>query len=191
MILLLLALSDLKTVGNERSWNNKSLDGGRIVGRLDRALCNAKWLDVLPFSSYEYLPQSSSDHSPLQIHMDMKSTMGLSPFKIFNFWQNSEGFQQVLQEAWSTQVSGSSLLSVGFKVKGFTILSWEMEAGQFDSHGDVVKQSVCSDTNCYDFRGGCPRSTGAAHRIKTTRSTKVTRRKEEEDIPKQESQHKI
>ena len=45
------SFSDLKSVGNQWSWNNKNLDGGRIVGRLDRALCNAKWLDVLPFSS--------------------------------------------------------------------------------------------------------------------------------------------
>ena len=51
-------LSDLRSVGNCLSWNNKSLDGGRITGRLDRTLCNTSWLQTLPMSCYEYLAPS-------------------------------------------------------------------------------------------------------------------------------------
>ena len=69
------------------------LDVGRIVGRLDRALCNAKWLDTFPFSSYEYLPQSSGDHTPILSHMVRKLSAFVLPFKIFNFWQDTDGFQ--------------------------------------------------------------------------------------------------
>ena len=44
------------------------------------------------------------------------------------------------------------------------------------SHLLIVKQSVCSDTNCCDFRGDAPtiRLTGAVQRIGTTGSTKTT-----------------
>ena len=41
------SLSDLRSVGSYWSWSNKSLGIGRIVGKLDRTLCNSHWLDLL------------------------------------------------------------------------------------------------------------------------------------------------
>ena len=56
-------LIDMRSLGCMWSWNNSSSDGRRIVGRLNRCHCNGDWLDLMPESNYEYLYQSTSDHS--------------------------------------------------------------------------------------------------------------------------------
>jgi len=101
------SLSDLRSVGSPWSWNNKSLDSGRIAVRLDRALCNTQWLATLPMSYYEYLPHSTGDHSPMQIHLIKRAGSGFIPFKFFNFWQTAEGFNSVPKETWMLHVEGT------------------------------------------------------------------------------------
>ena len=62
-------------VGFSRSWHNSTL-GQRIIGRLDRILCNQDWLGVLAKSVYEYKAMASSDHSPILLHLLRGSNSG-------------------------------------------------------------------------------------------------------------------
>jgi len=58
------SLSDISCTGCTWSWSNRSTRQRRIVGMLDRILCNDSWIDKLPESAYTYLCTSSSDHTP-------------------------------------------------------------------------------------------------------------------------------
>jgi len=92
-------LSDMRSKGSSWSWNNKNTAGSRIVVRLDRCLCNDGWLNLFPVSYYEYLPWSTSDHSPMLVHMLCNSNSGPKPFKFFNYWLQCAGFLEVLASA--------------------------------------------------------------------------------------------
>ena len=75
------ALTDISHTGGKWSSHNNVTGARRLVGRLDRALCNTAWISVLPGSYYEYLSHSSSDHSPIFMHMLEKQETGKKPFK--------------------------------------------------------------------------------------------------------------
>ena len=85
-------LSDIRGMGGVWTWNNKNISGGRITGRLDRTLGDQAWLDIIPESYYEYLPQDSNDHSPMVMYLSCNSDKGLIPFKIYNFCLKCAGF---------------------------------------------------------------------------------------------------
>ena len=44
------ALTDIRHTVDKWSWHNKVIGSKRIVGRLDRALCNTSWIYVFPCS---------------------------------------------------------------------------------------------------------------------------------------------
>jgi len=62
------------------------------------------------FSFYEYLSHSTSDHSPMLVHM-------ISKPGTLNYWQDTNDFQSVLIDAWSSQVGGSMLFQITKKLK--------------------------------------------------------------------------
>jgi len=68
-------------------------------------------------SYYEYLSHSSSDHSPVCIHLQEKPDKGFSPLKFFNFWQNIIGFHNTLKESWEVQVHGNPTYQLVAKLK--------------------------------------------------------------------------
>ena len=106
-------------------WNNKNIYEKWIAGRLDRSLCNPAWLDIVPESYNDYLPQSTSDHAPMLINMLCKSNSGLKPFKIFNYWLQCAGFGDVLT-TWSTSDAGSPMYQVVMNLKSlkFALKEW-------------------------------------------------------------------
>ena len=118
-------------MGSFWSWNNKSQDSGRIAGRLDRVLCNAQFLRALPMAYCEYLPHPTSDHSSMHIHLIKRASTGYKPFKFFNCWQNSTGFEQVLKSIWTVPIEGSPLFQVVSKLKNLKMALGGLEKGGF------------------------------------------------------------
>jgi len=49
------SLSDIRSTRRKWAWHNKVTGQKRIIGRLDRVLCNNHWIDTLPESCYVYL----------------------------------------------------------------------------------------------------------------------------------------
>ena len=47
-------IADLKSMGKFRSWHNNSQGQNRICGKLDKALCNDKWIELLLESYVEH-----------------------------------------------------------------------------------------------------------------------------------------
>ena len=110
--------SDFRNIGRNLTWNNKNLGAGRITGRLDRALVNNEWIDLLPNSYYAYLNCASSDHCPILLHLLPKMDSGPKPFKYFNYWRNYEGYEGIIANAWNIQVHGNPLYQLISKLKG-------------------------------------------------------------------------
>jgi len=94
-------LTDLKSTGKGRSWHNNSQGNKRIYGKLDRALCNNKWIDLLPESFVEHRNISSSDHTPMILHLLPLTNTGPMPFRFFNHWIHCQGYKELAAEVCS------------------------------------------------------------------------------------------
>jgi len=90
------SLPDISCTGSIWSWSNRTTGQRRIVGRLDRILCNTSWIDKLPESVYAYLCSSSSDHAPMLLQIKPTTNSGPKPFRFYNYWKECEGFSDIL-----------------------------------------------------------------------------------------------
>jgi len=68
-------LLDMRYVGSKWSWHKGSVGPGRILGRLDKVLCNHLWIDLMEEFFYEYYSSASSDHAPMVLHQVVKITL--------------------------------------------------------------------------------------------------------------------
>jgi len=87
------SLTDISSSGGMWTSNNKIMGSRRIIGRLDRIVCNEEWTDALPSSYYQYLPPSTSDNSPVYLHFLNAYNSGSKIFRYFNYWAACDGFQ--------------------------------------------------------------------------------------------------
>ena len=93
-------------MGSRWSWHNSNVGPGRIIGRLDRVLCNDNWIDSLADSYYEYHSFATSDHAPMALHLIATANSAPKPFRYFNYWSNFEGLKDGITSAWPTVVPG-------------------------------------------------------------------------------------
>ena len=99
-------LLDMRYVGSKWSWHKGSVGPGRILGRLDKVLCNHLWIDLMEEFFYEYHSSATSDHAPMVLHLVVKDNSGSKPFRNFNFWTECEGYKEKIMKAWATHISG-------------------------------------------------------------------------------------
>ena len=107
----------MKHIGSKWSWHHNNIKPGRIIGRLDRVLCNHHWIDSLAHSFYEYHDFATSDHAPMVLHFIGTANSDPKPFRYVNFWAQCDGYKQVINNAWSTGFNGSSQFQVVHKLK--------------------------------------------------------------------------
>ncbi|KAM3218187.1 hypothetical protein P3L10_022717 [Capsicum annuum] len=62
-------LTDLYFHGQKFTWCNHKSVNDRIYKRLDRAMVNDKWLEIMPLSTITHLSSTSSDHCPLLLEI--------------------------------------------------------------------------------------------------------------------------
>jgi len=108
----------MKCTGNFWSWHNKAIGQRRIMGRLDRILWNDIWMATIPPSSYKYLSKSTSDHSPMLLHLHQQVPAGPKPFRFFSYWMNCPSFTDVVSQGWNITIHGSPIFRVVQKLKG-------------------------------------------------------------------------
>lgn len=92
-------LRDLGYVGSKFTWRYTKRDGTQIRERLDRALVSKDWSDMFPNARVFHLANSTSDHSQLSIHLDLKSMQRRKRRKLFRFeamWLKDEGCEKVV-----------------------------------------------------------------------------------------------
>lgn len=62
-------LIELPNQGHRYIWNDKHSDL-RVFSKIDRALINDKWLDLMLASQPKFLPEGISDHCPIQLILE-------------------------------------------------------------------------------------------------------------------------
>ncbi|XP_057248206.1 uncharacterized protein LOC130590191 [Beta vulgaris subsp. vulgaris] len=126
-------LSDLKSTGAFYTWNNKQEGEARVFSKLDRALCNEKWLEVFPTSEAWFMPEGLFDHSPIMVRVHKEIMQGNKPFMYYKMWSNAPDFQRRVREAWSLQVTGTTMFSVAQKLKNVKKEMKKLNKEGFDS----------------------------------------------------------
>ncbi|KAI9080194.1 hypothetical protein K1719_037872 [Acacia pycnantha] len=99
-----IGLIDLGSNGPKFTWRR-----GTLLMRLDRAICNPAWLQLLPDSMVNNLPKVLSDHRPISISLGFKnrSSPPNSHFRFLALWISHPDFQGIVHRIWN---SGTDLL---------------------------------------------------------------------------------
>lgn len=87
--------------GLEYSWSNNRAGKKRIVCNLDRAVYNAKWLDLFPSWSYKMGARGVYDHSTLYGANASIPKPTNVPFRALKVWKQHPEFLNLLKESWN------------------------------------------------------------------------------------------
>ncbi|KAJ0983984.1 hypothetical protein J5N97_002340 [Dioscorea zingiberensis] len=96
-------LSDLKFSGPPFTWCNNQRGGSRIWARLDRILCNDKWLDEASYYHVPHLARCQSDHAPILLKCWKQLQNIKKPFRFDNNWINLPECHKSVEEIWNTE----------------------------------------------------------------------------------------
>ncbi|GJW27970.1 RNA-directed DNA polymerase, eukaryota, reverse transcriptase zinc-binding domain protein [Tanacetum coccineum] len=91
-------LIDLPIRGHFFTWMNKA---GTELSKLDRFLISEEVLEVLHDICITALDPLCSDHTPLVFNI-FKNDFGPIPFKLYNSWLSRDGFNEVVNSAWTS-----------------------------------------------------------------------------------------
>jgi len=111
------AFTDIRSTGGIWSLNNKVTGTRRITGRLDRVVCNEIWIATMPYTFYQYISQSTSDHSPMLLHILGSQRSIAKTFRYFNYRADCEGFKQLVEETWATPMYGQMQYQIARRLK--------------------------------------------------------------------------
>ncbi|XP_020250145.1 uncharacterized protein LOC109827551 [Asparagus officinalis] len=115
--LQLCGLSDIKSTGLTWTWHNNQQGRYRIYGKLDRALGNTNLIDKFPNAFIEYKSSSSSDHTPVIVHLVACTNSDPKPFRFFNYWVQCQGYEELIKEVWNNHFEGSTMFRFVTKLK--------------------------------------------------------------------------
>ena len=91
---------DLEYTGQRLTWNISQVGDGRVERKLDQALMNARWKEVVEFSKAQFDVPLLSDHSPTVVVIsDLPRKKGF-PFRYKNFWGEEPNYDRVVQGVW-------------------------------------------------------------------------------------------
>ncbi|CAN1147980.1 Transposon TX1 uncharacterized 149 kDa protein [Linum perenne] len=91
--------------GPDFTWtNNQDIP---IARKLDRALINQEWQNVLKQSRVRVMPAVDSDHCALMVQIGEDINSLPKPFKFYSCWMKHPSFPDLLKEAWSKRFYGS------------------------------------------------------------------------------------
>lgn len=100
------------------SWCNRHKGTSRSWARPDRALLNTALIRCLSQVHMEYLKRKSSYHCPMLINF-VKDTTRYYPylFRFQGMWCTHENFNKCVEDVWSGEVPGTSLIRLATKLK--------------------------------------------------------------------------
>ncbi|XP_062100722.1 uncharacterized protein LOC133806643 [Humulus lupulus] len=109
-------LVSIKRIGSNFTWSNKQDGEDRIYSRIDHVFINEDWIDELPNSIAEFHWEAYSDHCFCLIKSLKMGSLGIKPFRFFNFWTTQKGFKEVVRENWNKPLVTRGLLGVTRKL---------------------------------------------------------------------------
>ncbi|KAI9079798.1 hypothetical protein K1719_038208 [Acacia pycnantha] len=92
-------LVDMEPKGPFFTWQGPKWDGAeRVFKRLDRCLCNVKWLELFEDAEVRIIPRVGSDHHPMLVKLKREPfSFGVRRFRFELAWQMHNGFQDFLR----------------------------------------------------------------------------------------------
>ncbi|XP_074305237.1 uncharacterized protein LOC141640287 [Silene latifolia] len=110
-------LTDIKAQGAFYTWNNKHEPQTRAFSRIDRFLINSEWMDLYPNAYAHFLPEGLFDHNPCVCFRRQVRIRPKGQFRYYNMWSLDDGFQTVVQQAWSRPVRGTLMYQLVHKLR--------------------------------------------------------------------------
>lgn len=104
-------LVDIHTVNGTHTWNNKCGGSHQIASRLDRFLISEHLMQTgMPIEA-SIIPQSSSDHQPINLTSIMDPIANLRPFRFENLCLSHRYFQANIQKSWqaTSSIQGNTM----------------------------------------------------------------------------------
>lgn len=108
-------LLDLGFSGPATTWWNSE-----TLLRLDRAVCTPAWCDLFGHARLQHLLPSDSDHLPILLRastVPIAKRPRIHRFKFEAHWLQQNECDDVVKEAWSTEVIGFPMFQVTRKIK--------------------------------------------------------------------------
>ncbi|KAF9602111.1 hypothetical protein IFM89_025156 [Coptis chinensis] len=110
-------LMEVHSSGFHLTWWNKQVGEFKIMGKLDRMLCNANWGTKYPGWKYKVLGRICLDHSPLMggsIIIPHPRNLSL---KLFNMRCSHPTFKELVLDSWKDPILGHSIFILTQKLK--------------------------------------------------------------------------
>ncbi|CAL1413669.1 unnamed protein product [Linum trigynum] len=122
------------------TWMNKQANNP-IAKRLDRVLINFDWMDSVKEIKVHFQAPGVLDHCPVLV--DTESSMKSLP-KPFKFWLRHPRFDELLEEAWRSRVTGHPLIRVCKKLKNLKNLLRKLNKEEYSDIRERVKEKEAS-----------------------------------------------
>jgi endonuclease/exonuclease/phosphatase family metal-dependent hydrolase len=98
-------LMELCLQNRKFTWSNER--GNPTLVHLDRAFCNAAWELLFPNYALHALSTGVSDHTPIMLTRHV-TVPRRATFRFEDHWLRTDGFIEVVQQAWAKQQTGSA-----------------------------------------------------------------------------------
>ncbi|XP_049348973.1 uncharacterized protein LOC125813527 [Solanum verrucosum] len=119
-------LMDLGFNGPKFTWSNQRGINFRIWKRLDRAMVNDRWLQIMPHTSITHLPSVGSNHCPLLMEMTVRPENHIKYFRFLNCWADQPAFTETVTNCWNRPIEGHPMWTIHQKMKRLssTLSAW-------------------------------------------------------------------
>lgn len=107
-------LYDLGFTSPKFTWSNLRQGKENVQERLDRAICNYRWMRLFPNSHIWHLPRSRSDHNPILVgdRESQRQRRHVDNFRVQAAWFKHPGFEAVLTKCWTTHEQSDMLTTL-------------------------------------------------------------------------------
>ncbi|KAK4731257.1 hypothetical protein R3W88_024245 [Solanum pinnatisectum] len=102
-------LIDMGYSGQHFTWCNQRAEHARVWKRLDRAMVNDKWLEIMPQTTISHLPSVGSDHTPLLMEITETTNQGINYFKFLHCWVDNVSFMDTVTSCLNKEVHGNPM----------------------------------------------------------------------------------
>ncbi|KAH0746311.1 hypothetical protein KY285_007968 [Solanum tuberosum] len=133
-------LTDIGYNGQQYTWCNQRSEEARVWKRLDRAMVNDKWLELMPQTTILHLYSVGSDHLPLLIEIIANVENNVRYFKFLHCWVHHEGFIDLVKACWDRPVNGDPMWTLHKKIKRLTSTLSNWSKKEFGDIFAIVKE---------------------------------------------------
>ncbi|GJR10704.1 hypothetical protein Tco_0793356 [Tanacetum coccineum] len=133
---------DVNNTGLKFTWNQKPKGKEGLLKKIDRVLANISFVDAYVGAYAIFQPYRISDHSLAVLKIPMVNKMKPRTFKFANILVNHTGFKRLVQENWSSNVSGFRMFQVVSKLKNPKRPFQKLLFDHGNLHSNVKKEAV-------------------------------------------------